>query len=58
MDFVIDMQVPTSSLAFKYRLIANICMVIICAVFYLYKKPRADSKSGFFDSTIHKNIKI
>jgi hypothetical protein len=37
-DFIIDALTPTKSLAFTYRLIANICIVVIFAIIYWWKK--------------------
>ena len=37
-DFIIDALTTTKSLAFTYRLIANICIVIIFAIIYWWKK--------------------
>ena len=37
-DLIIDALTPTKSLAFNYRLIANICTVVIVAIIYRWKK--------------------
>jgi len=37
-DFIIDALTPTKSLAFNYRLIANICIVVISAIIYWWKR--------------------
>jgi hypothetical protein len=37
-DFIIDVLTPTKSLAFNYRLTANICVVVIFAIIYWWKK--------------------
>ena len=37
-DFIIDALTPTKSLAFIYRLIANICTVAIFAIIYWWRK--------------------
>lgn len=37
-DFIIDALTPTKSLAFTYRLIANVCTVVIFAISYWWKK--------------------
>ncbi len=37
-DFIIDALTPNKSLAFTYRLIANICMVVIFGIIYWWKK--------------------
>ena len=37
-DFMIDALTSTKSLAFTYRLIANICTVVIFAIIYWWKK--------------------
>jgi len=37
-DLIVDSLTPMKSLAFTYRLIANICTVIIFALIYWWKK--------------------
>jgi hypothetical protein len=37
-DVIIDALTPTKSLAFNYRLIANICIVAISAIIYWWEK--------------------
>jgi hypothetical protein len=37
-DITIDALTPTKSLAFTYRLITNICVVVIFAIIYWWKK--------------------
>ena len=37
-DFIIDAQTPTKSLAFTYRLVANICTVATFAIIYWWRK--------------------
>lgn len=37
-DLIIDALTPTKSLAFNYRLIANIGTVVIVAIIYWWKK--------------------
>jgi preprotein translocase subunit SecE len=37
-DLVIHALIPTRSLAFTYRLIVNVCTVIIFALIYWWKK--------------------
>jgi len=37
-DLIIDALTPTKSLAFTYRLIANIGIVVISAIIYWWKK--------------------
>ncbi|MGA2625560.1 MAG: hypothetical protein ABSF63_00675 [Candidatus Bathyarchaeia archaeon] len=37
-DLIVDALTPMKSLAFTYRLIANVCTVIIFALIYWWKK--------------------
>jgi Ca2+/Na+ antiporter len=37
-DFIVDALTPMKSLAFTYRLIANVCTVIIFALIYWWKR--------------------
>jgi sorbitol-specific phosphotransferase system component IIBC len=37
-DFIVDALTPMKSFAFTYRLIANVCTVIIFALIYWWKR--------------------